>query len=492
MASILIVDNDEGLVHFLTRLFAKQGYDVASASDGVAALARLGSDSFDAILMDYKMPGLNGLDTLAEIRQIQLRTPVIIMTAYGTTETAIEAMKRGAYDYLLKPFDTEELKRIVADALEVSRFMKEVVRLPDAVTPVSPALPGGVEIVGTHRSMQEVFKLVGQVADKDVTVLVTGESGTGKELVARAIYHHSRRRDKPFMAINCATIPDALFESELFGYERGAFTGADRTYVGKFERCDQGTIFFDEIGDMSLATQAKVLRVLQEGQFERLGSTASTKVSVRVLAATNKNLEREVQEGRFREDLYYRLRIISIHLPPLRARLDDVRALVDYFVGRFAAEYGCAIRYVADQAIRKLQSHVWPGNVRELENCLRRAVLMCKGDVLLAEHVQWEAQPPGTPLAALGEEGATLKDRVDEAARTLLRLSGKRAQTSLIDLVEHALVAEALAACGQNQVHAARMLGISRNTLRNRVKRFRLEPLPPVGPAPPERSAETS
>jgi DNA-binding NtrC family response regulator len=485
MASILIVDNDEGLVHFLTRLFTKQGYDVASASDGVAALARLGSESFDAILMDYKMPGLNGLDTLAETRQMQLRTPVIIMTAYGTTETAIEAMKRGAYDYLLKPFDTEELKRIVADALEVSRFMKEVVRLPDSVTPVSPAAPGGVEIVGTHRSMQEVFKLIGQVADKDVTVLVTGESGTGKELVARAIYHHSRRRDKPFMAINCATIPDTLFESELFGYERGAFTGADRTYVGKFERCNQGTIFFDEIGDMSLSTQAKVLRVLQEGQFERLGSTETIQVNVRVLAATNKNLEKEVQEGRFREDLYYRLRIISIHLPPLRARLDDVRPLVDYFVGRFAAEYGSAVRYVADQAIRKLQSHVWPGNVRELENCLRRAVLMCKGDVLLAEHVQWEAQPTGTPLAALGEEGVTLKDRVDEAARTLLRLSGKRAQTSLIDLVEHALVAEALAACGQNQVHAARMLGISRNTLRNRVKRFRLEPPPPAGPPPP-------
>ena len=226
------------------------------------------------ILLDYKMPGLNGLDTLVEIKRAQVKTPVIIMTAYGTTETAIEAMKLGAYDYLLKPFDTEELKRITADALEVNRLMKEVVGLPDSVTADLARRPAArVRIVGNHRKMQEVFKLIGQVAEKDVTVLITGESGTGKELVARAIYHHSRRKDKPFMAVNCATIPDTLFESELFGYEQGAFTGADRTYVGKFERCHHGTLFFDEIGDMSLRTQAKVLRVLQEGEFERLGST---------------------------------------------------------------------------------------------------------------------------------------------------------------------------------------------------------------------------
>jgi two-component system response regulator AtoC len=475
MAAILIVDNDEGLVHFLTRLFTKHGYEVSTCTDGVAALARLGGQSFDVILMDYKMPGLNGLDTLVEIKQSQVKTPVIIMTAYGTTETAIEAMKRGAYDYLLKPFDTEELKRIVADALEVNRLMKEVVSLPDSVTPISSTARGGVQIIGSHRKIQEVFKLIGQVAAKDVTVLVTGESGTGKELVARAIYHHSARKDKPFMAFNCASVPDTLIESELFGYERGAFTGANRSYVGKFERCHLGTLFFDEIGDMSLRTQSKVLRVLQEGEFERLGSTETVKVSVRTLAATNKNLEKEVQEGRFREDLYYRLRIISIHLPPLRARLEDVPALVDYFVGRFVAEYGTPVRFVADQTIRKLQSYNWPGNVRQLENCLRRAVLMCKGDVLQAEHIHFESDLAPPDHAPDADSGATLPRRVDELVMELLESVGHRAHASVIDMIEKSLIARALAKCGHNQVHAARMLGISRNTLRHRIQKYGLE-----------------
>ncbi len=475
MASILIVDNDEGLVHFLTRLFAKTGYEVASCTDGVSALARLGAESFDAVLLDYKMPGLNGLDTLAEIKQGQVKTPVIVMTAYGTTDTAIEAMKRGAYDYLLKPFDTEELRRIVADAVEVSRLMKEVVKLPESLTPISAQAVSGAQIVGSHRKIQEVFKLIGQVAEKDVTVLITGESGTGKELVARAIYHHSRRKDKPFMAFNCATVPDTLVESELFGYERGAFTGANRTYAGKFERCHQGTLFFDEIGDMSLRTQSKVLRVLQEGEFERLGGSETIKVNVRTLAATNKDLEKEVQQGRFREDLYYRLRIVSIHLPPLRARLEDVPALVDYFVGRFATEYGSPVRYVAEPTIRKLQSHAWPGNVRQLENCLRRAVLVCKGDVLLAEHVHFEGgdQTPDSPGADAAAR--SLEERVDALVTEILDQVGGRAHASLIDLVEKSLIARALQACGYNQVRTARLLGISRNTLRHRMQKYHLE-----------------
>jgi len=477
MPRILIVDNDEGLVHFLTRLFTRQGYEAAACTDGATALARLAEEPFDAILLDYKMPGLNGLDTLVEIKRSAVKTPVIIMTAFGTTETAIEAMKLGAYDYLLKPFDTEELRRITADAVEVSRLMKEVVTLPSAVTKITSAAPEGVRIVGNNRKIQEVFKLIGQVAQKDVTVLITGESGTGKELVARAIYHHSHREDKPFMAINCATIPETLFESELFGYERGAFTGADRSYVGKFERCHLGTLFFDEIGDMSLRTQAKVLRVLQEGEFERLGSSETIKVSVRILAATNKNLEKEVQEGRFREDLYYRLRIISIPLPPLRARLDDVPALVDYFVGRFAAEYHSSVRYVADQTIRKLQAYNWPGNVRQLENCLRRAVLMSKGDVLLPEHIDFESDQGGGDGPASGDAAtAGLQQRVDDLVAEIVHAVGSRAHASVIDLVERSLIARALTQCGHNQVHAARLLGISRNTLRHRIKKYGLEP----------------
>jgi DNA-binding NtrC family response regulator len=482
MAKLLVVDNDEGLVHFLTRLFTKQGYDVVSCADGISALDRVARESFDAILLDYKMPGLNGLDTLVEIKRAQVKTPVIIMTAFGTTDTAIKAMKLGAYDYLLKPFDTEELKRIVVDALEVSRLMKEVVSLPDSMTvnKVS-ASAGGVQIVGNNRKIQEVFKLIGQVAAKDVTVLITGESGTGKELVARAIYHHSLRVDKQFMAVNCAAIPETLFESELFGYERGAFTGADRSYVGKFERCHRGTLFFDEIGDMSLATQAKVLRVLQEGEFERLGGSDTIRVSARILAATNKNLEKEVQEGRFRQDLYYRLRIISIQLPPLRARLDDVPALVDYFVGRFTAEYESPVRYVSDQAVRKLQSYNWPGNVRQLQNCLHRAVLVCKGDVLLPEHIVFEGEQPA-PASRAEEEPPDLERRIDTLVRDIVQGVGHGAHASVIDMVERSLIARALEQCSHNQVRAARLLGISRNTLRHRIRKYNLEP---PGGAPP-------
>ncbi len=474
MSKILIIDNDEGLVHFLSRLFVKQGYEVASRTDGLSGLELLKSESFDLILLDYKMPGLNGLQTLAEIKRAQLKTPVIVMTAYGTTETAIEAMKLGAYDYLLKPFDAEGLKRMTADALEVNRLMKEIVGLPSSVTKVTPTAAELVRIIGNNRRMQEIFKLIGRVAENDVTVMITGESGTGKELVARAIYHHSRRAQRPFMAVNCATIPDALFESELFGYEQGAFTGAYRTYVGKFERCHTGTLFFDEIGDMSLSTQAKVLRVLQEGEFERLGSTETIQVDVRILAATNKRLDEEVASGRFREDLYYRLKVLSIELPPLRERLDDLPALVNYFVGRFSEEYGKSVHYVADQTVVRLQAHDWPGNVRELENCLRRAVLMCKGDVLRAEHLEFENESEAANSSPETREELlqSLKQRVANLVPEILRLADLRAHASIIDVVEEALITRALKECGYNQVHTARMLGISRNTLRHRIRKY--------------------
>jgi two-component system, NtrC family, response regulator AtoC len=350
--------------------------------------------------------------------------------------------------------------------------MKEVVSFPGHVCRPATPQKGMVRIVGSHRRMQEVYKLIGQVADKDVTILIMGESGTGKELVARAIYHHSHRQDKPFLAINCAAIPEMLLESELFGYERGAFTGAERTHIGKFERCQDGTIFFDEIGDMSLATQAKVLRVLQYGEFERLGGKDNLKVNVRILAATNKNLEKEVEQGRFREDLYWRLKVISIHLPPLRERQEDIPALVEYFVSRFSEEYQTPIRYVAEAAMQKLKSHVWPGNVRELENCLRRAVLLSQGDVILEEHLKLE--PTGRISRAGGQAQlmAHIERKLDELLPDIMRFSGEKTHANVIDLVEKALIAKVLRQCGYNQVKAARMLGISRNTLRHRMKKF--------------------
>ncbi|WP_028320881.1 sigma-54-dependent transcriptional regulator [Desulfatiglans anilini] len=472
MEKVLIVDDDEGLVHFLRRFLSREGYTVESCSRGEQALEVAGRESFDLILLDYKMSGMNGLDTLRELRRLQVKTPVIIMTAYGTTDTAIEAMKRGAYDYLPKPFERDELKRLVADALTVNHLMKEVVSYPDAGP--KPAEQGrAARIIGSHKRMQAVYKLIGQVAGKDVIVLITGESGTGKELVARAIYHHSHRKDKPFLAVNCAAIPETLFESELFGHERGAFTGAERVHLGKFERCDGGTLFFDEIGDMPLGTQAKVLRVLQYGEFERLGGTETLKANVRIIAATNKNLEREVEEGRFREDLYWRLKIISIELPPLRERHEDIPALVRHFIARFSEEYDAPIRYVDEAVLERLQAYPWPGNVRELENCIRRAVLLSQGDMILPEHIQLVRD--GT-AASPGEERGSVFERIerkmDELFPDLLRAVEETGSGDMLEILERGCIIRVLGHCGQNQVKAARMLGISRNTLRLRMKKF--------------------
>jgi len=476
MERILIVDDDEGLIHFLGRFFSKLDKEVTSSTDGPSALDIISREEFDLILIDYKMPGLNGLETLKEIRNLQVKTPVIVMTAYGTTETAIEAMKLGAYDYLLKPFDRDELKRVVTDALEVNRLMKEVVSFPSELREPSRAPEKSARIVGSHRKMQDVYKLIGQVAGQDVTILVTGESGTGKELVAKAIYHHSRRRDKPFLTVNCAAIPDTLFESELFGYERGAFTGAERTHIGKFERCSGGTIFFDEIGDMSLSTQAKVLRLLQEGEFERLGGTETLKVDVRVIAATNKNLEKAVQNGGFREDLYWRLKIISIALPALRRRAEDIPALAGYFFGRFSEEYHKSIRYVSDPAVQKLKSYSWPGNVRELENCMKRAVLLCPGDVILEEHIKLETEKEDSLRPRSHDqlmEG--LKDRLADLVPDILKLSDQKIHPNIVEIVEEMLISSALKECANNQVKAAKMLGISRNTLRHRIRKYNIK-----------------
>lgn len=431
-------------------------------------------EPFDLILLDYKMPGMNGLETLREIRRVQVKTPVIVMTAYGTMDTAIEAMKLGAYDYLLKPFDGRDLERVAKDALEVNRLMKEVVSFPEAGAGAPAAKPGEVRIVGNHKRMQEVFKLIGQVAGKDVTVLITGDSGTGKELAARTIYHHSLRKDKAFLAVNCAAIPETLFESDLFGHERGAFTGAERLHVGKFERCHGGTLFFDEIGDMPLATQAKLLRVLQYGEFERLGGTQTLHADIRIIAATNKNLEEAVEQGKFREDLYWRLKIISIHLPPLRERTEDIPALVDYFTNRFSKEYQTPIRYVEDKAMGKLISHPWPGNVRELENCIRRAILLSSGDVIMEEYLKLNSGVTANSRRESADLLYGIEKRIDELLPDLIQVSSEKVHENVVDLIERILIRKVLEQCSFNQVKTARVLGVSRNTLRSRMKKFEI------------------
>jgi DNA-binding NtrC family response regulator len=475
MDRILIIDDDEGLTHFLSRFFSRKGYEVKACGDGLTALDLIAGQTFDLILMDYKMPELNGLEALKRIKDLQVKTPVIIMTAYGTTETAIEAMKRGAYDYLLKPFDRKDLSRIIHDALAINRQMKEVVSfpLPPGKASGGPAR-GALCIIGGSRKMQDVYKLIGQVAEKDVSVLIGGESGTGKELVAKAIYHHSLRRDNRFMAVNCAAIPDALFESELFGYERGAFTGAERTHMGKLERCDGGTFFLDEIGDMSLSTQSKLLRVLQEGEFERLGGVETIKVNIRIIAATNRDLEKEVQKGRFREDLYWRLKIISIDLPPLRSRAEDIPELVEYFVGRFSAEYSKPVRLVTESALERLAAYPWPGNVRELENCIRRAVLLCTGEFISPENLVMIDDRQDAALHRPGMEGLQKRfnGKIEELVAEFLQFSKQDAHAAIIELIEGALIKKALEECGGNQVQAAKMLGISRNTLRHRIEKY--------------------
>ena len=474
MEKILLIDDDDGLVHFLSRFFTRKGYAVTACSGGRAAIDIISRKSFDLILLDYKMADLNGLDTLSEIRAIEVKTPVIMMTAYGTTDLAIEAMKRGAYDYLVKPFERRELSRITAEALDVNRRMKEIVRFPDA-DPSHPSPPDqpGLQIIGNSRIMRDVYKLIGQIAEKDVSILITGESGTGKELAARAIYHHSRRSEKPFIAVNCAAIPETLFESELFGHERGAFTGAERTYIGKIERCSGGTLFLDEIGDMAPALQAKLLRVLQEGEIERVGGSRTIPVDVRVIAATNKHLEGEVDAGRFRQDLYWRLKVISIDMPPLRQRAEDIPALVSYFLRRFSAEYSRPVCRMSDAALTRLASYAWPGNVRELENCVRRAVLLCSGEVISEGQLMIPEQDPSRESQALSREQlmVRLREKLDDILPEILRLSRQDIHANIIEMVEEILVQKALDLSGNNQVQAARILGISRNTLRHRLKK---------------------
>jgi len=356
------------------------------------------------------------------------------------------------------------MRKIIDKALAAGQLMKKTVSYP----PLAGRAKEEDLIVGTSAQMQEIYKMIGQVAGKDVTVLLRGESGTGKELVARAIYQHSKRSDQPFVVVNCAAIPETLLESELFGYEKGAFTGAEERRIGKFEQSNGGTMFLDEIGDMSLSTQTKILRVIQDGEFTRLGGKEPIRVDVRLIAATNKNLEAAIQEGKFREDLYYRLNVISIYLPPLRERKEDIPALVKYFVEKFSRELGRDVRAIDEAALHKLVRYDWPGNVRELENCIKRAVVLSKGDLLTPEDVQIQV----TERKDRGRrEGLSLEEMLDQV---LDLASVTEDGSEIIPLVERVLILKALQKTGGNQVQTARLLGISRNTLRSRMNKYRI------------------
>jgi two-component system response regulator AtoC len=470
METIVIVDDDLSLCHFLTKPLSHKGYQVIACHNGKQALQIINEQEVNLILLDNKLPDRTGLDILREIKQSHPKMPVIIMTAFGTTDTAIEAMRLGAFDYILKPFELEEISELVAKGLEANKLMKRAVAIPA----LFESLEDSDQIIGKSKVMQEVYKLIGQVAESDVTVLIRGESGTGKELVARAIYQHSQIKDRPFLAINCAAIPETLLESELFGHEKGAFTGASKKRIGKFEQCHQGTILLDEVGDMTLSTQAKILRVLQEGEFERIGGNETIKVDVRVLASTNRKLEELIKEGKFREDLYYRLKIMAIVLPPLRERKEDIQELTEYFFHLYNRQLGTQVSYIDPLIFNKLLAYTWPGNVRELANTIKRGLILAKGDVLTAEEMIFDTEDETSSFANEEELEKNLNKMLDPLFSDILRFWGTGLHSNLLTKVEKFIIQKALDETGKNQVQAAKLLGISRNTLRHRIEKYRL------------------
>jgi two-component system nitrogen regulation response regulator GlnG len=459
-ANLLIIDKDMAPIpELLRQAFPPPVHRIQVATTGAEGVRHVRIDRPDVILLDPRLPDRSGLDVYEEIRQIDANIPVIFMTLTNRAGGAIEAMRAGAYDCLFKPLDPNELRRVVGDALEVARRMREPAALAGAVA--EPDLDGS--IVGTCPAKREVYKAIGRVAAQDVPVLITGESGTGKEVVARALHQHSARAKAPFLALNCAAIPESLLESELFGHEKGAFTGADRRRVGKFEQCHGGTLFLDEIGDMPLALQAKMLRVLQEQAFERVGGNESVRTDVRLIAATHRDLKAWSSDGRFRPDLYYRLGVFTIHLPPLRERGDDLALLVRHHVRRLSRELGRDVREVAPEALERLRGYAWPGNIRELQSVLKQALLQARGTTLLPTFlpdfvISPVAHAPGSPfgLEALIRE-RLVPDATDLYAETHRELD----RLFLVRVLEFTK---------GKQLMAARLLGIARQTLRIKLR----------------------
>jgi two-component system nitrogen regulation response regulator GlnG len=460
MASILLIDDEPAIRHAFGRAFRTPAFQlksVATIAEGLHALGE--SDNFDVVILDIHLPDSTGLQGFERVHALAPKVPIILITGHGTTDLAIEAIKRGAYEYLLKPLELDALRDLVARAC-ASR------RLQDA--PAVAAEPdsdvAGDALVGRCPAMQEVYKAIGRVAPTDATVLILGASGTGKELVARAIVHHSRRAGGPFLAINCAAIPENLLESELFGHERGSFTGADRRRVGRFEQCDGGTLFLDEVGDMTPLTQTKVLRVLQEQKFERVGGTETVHTNVRIIAATNADLEKLVAAGQFRADLYYRLNVFTVRLPTLADRLDDLDLLTSYFIRRFSRELGTTCPIVPAETLTALKRYPWPGNVRELQSVLKQSLLQLRGNVLLPEFLPTLAGGPGTVAS---DESGQYWDRF-VAAR--LAVGSTLIYDEALAVMEREVLTRVLRATEGNQVQAARMLGITRGSLRTKIR----------------------
>ncbi len=457
MPKLLVVDDEPAIRYSFGKLFAAPDTTVLTAGTLADARTLNAEERPDVLVLDLQLPDGSGLAFFDEVRAADPRRQVVFITAHGTADTAIEAMKRGAFDYLTKPLDLGKLTHLLASAFEAARLMR---------TPA--ALPGeadGDRIVGRSPAIQAMCKAIGRVAAQDVNVLIEGESGTGKELVARAIYQHSRRSGKPFLAINCAALPESLVESELFGHEQGAFTGANRQRIGKFEQCDGGTILLDEIGDMPLPVQAKMLRLLQEQTFERVGGHNTVATDVRVIAATNKNLARSIETGSFRNDLYYRLKVVTVSVPALRDRAEDIPELAHHFLGRYNRDMGRDVRAFAPEMSDRLRAHHWPGNVRELQGVVRQAILNTQGQV-----IGIDAWPSATsaPPAGNAPPGFDLAERIE----TLLGDGQPKVYDRVLAEVERELLTRALRRTRGHQAQASDLLGINRTTLRTKLREF--------------------
>ena len=470
-AHILLIEDDASLAANLENVLKEDGFKVIVCHRGDEGLRRANHEDCDAVLTDLRLPGLGGLELVKQLHETQPRLPVLLMTAHGTIETAIEATKYGAYDYLQKPFEMSELINLLHRAVEASRLMRDPVALPDAPTGSQTAL------VGISRAMQDVCKEIGRVAPKPVSVLIRGETGTGKELIARALYQHSPRAQAPFIAINCAAIPENLIESELFGHERGAFTGAEQRRIGRFEQADKGTLFLDEIGDLPPNTQVRLLRVLQQQTFRRVGGAESISVDVRIIAATHRNLEAMIRQDKFREDLFHRLNVVCLQLAPLRERREDIPLLVRHFLGKFAGDFGLENPAISSAAIALLQANSWPGNVRELENITRRLLLGARGLSINADTVRQALAARNTGSAATGHTFTAFAGDLLARARHDGLLD---AHARMLAEAEREIITQAILLAEGNQARAARWLGLSRFTLREKLKQLGLHPESPA------------
>lgn len=470
MESLLVIDDEVGICKTIQNVLQSESLRVLTASIPGEGLRLLQEESPHVVLLDIRLGKQSGIDLFQQIHEIDPKVLIIFITGHGTADTAIEAMKVGAFDYLVKPLDFDQLQQVVEQALKISRLMHAAA----AIDGSTAADESSDRLIGNGSTMQSICKQIGRIAPQDVNVLILGESGTGKELVARALYQHSRRNQAPFLAINCAAIPETLLESELFGHEKGAFTGADRKRIGKFEQCHHGTLFLDEVGDMPLPTQAKILRLLQDGQFQRVGGNETFSVDVRVIAATNQNLETMIDEGRFRRDLYYRLRGVTLHLPALRERLDDIPELAHYFLFRFNRQLGTAVQSISQDALERLQSYRWPGNIRELQSVIREALIVSTGPTLLPEFLSIELQndsipevdATGTIVSVSHDAWRGLGDFVEQIMTEPKSEVYRRALLRFDRLV----VSQAMKRSEGLQSRAAELLGLSRPTLRAKIR----------------------